>query len=85
MRKLISLFLLGMFFVPCVMAATTVNVRVSFTIPERIETSDSSKVQVQTQTNTDTAPVQDQTAISTISNQIVSADKVYLTQTTSPK
>jgi len=85
MRRLISLFLLGMFFVPCAMAASTVSVRVSFTIPERIETCDNNKAQAQTQTNVDATPAPEQTAIATMSNLIVRADRVCLMQTTLPR
>ena len=85
MRKLISLFLLGMFFVPCAMDASSVHVKVSFTIPQRLEICDQSQTQAQTKTNMDAEPAQGQTAITMTASTVVSADKVYLMQTILPK
>ena len=85
MRKLIYLFLLGMFFVPCAMAATSISVRVSLTIPPHIETGDNDNAKAQTNTNMDAAPMHQQTTITTTAGTIIRADKVYLLQTTLPK
>jgi hypothetical protein len=83
MRKLISLFLLGMFFLPSTMAATSVHVKVSFTIPQRLEICDQS--QTQTKTNMDAAPSNEQPDVTTIASTIVRADRVYLMQTVLPR
>jgi len=86
MRKLISLFLGVVLLIPsAAMAASTVSVRVSFTIPERIEIGDNSQAQAQS-TTMDAAPAE-QAAVTTttVQNTIVRADKVYLMQTMLPK
>jgi 6-phosphogluconolactonase/glucosamine-6-phosphate isomerase/deaminase len=62
---------------------TTVHVRVSFTIPQRLEICD--KSQAQTSSNMDAVPAEQQTAITMTAATIMQGDKVYLLQTILPK
>ena len=85
MRKLIVLLAAGMFFVPCVLASSSVSVRVSFTIPERIETGDHPCDKNEAQKSTNVEPQETQTDIATTVSKIVRAGQVCLLKTTLPK